>query len=315
MPFLTVQIVHKMRSLIILMAVMVVLSPYASARTLTQDLSSLLSMDVSSSTPVDASSPPPPPSPPPPGKRSSPSPSPPPSGGATTASSSQMMATTEVPSPPPNPGKGQGGGQGQGGQAQTTSTTAPSSPPSPEEGQGQGQATADAGTVRPEEADVVDKLPKQITGSNEDTAIDTSAAQSVASDVLSNVDDPKAGASALSSAVSSSTATSVAKGFSSAVASTPSKAPQLSHGFAQLCINVAQSSNVVLLTKCVSSFSISIVFLVVTGEVAVAKTCVQEFTSFIISSGGCSEFVAVILQIFVQITVTLVSPTKTILFG
>lgn len=120
---------------------------------------------------------------------------------------------------------------------------------------------------------------------------------------------------ALSSAVASSSAVSVAKGFSSAVTSSSAKATAYSNSFAQLCINAAQSQDVTFVFKSVSSFSISLVFLVVTGQQAVAKTCAQAFTSYIINAGGCDQFVVVLIQSFIQITVSIASNTQVTLFG
>jgi hypothetical protein len=119
----------------------------------------------------------------------------------------------------------------------------------------------------------------------------------------------------LSSAISSSNAVSVSKGFSVAVASNPSSATAFTNSFAQLCVNAANSGDVTFATKTVASFSLSIVFLVVTGNTAVAKTCASAFTSYIISAGGCSEFVVVIIQTFIQITVSLTAKTTVNIFG
>jgi hypothetical protein len=146
------------------------------------------------------------------------------------------------------------------------------------------------------------------------TSIDTSTVQQVNSSLQENVNDPSSGAQALSSSLSSSNAVSVSKGFSLAVASEPSSAVSYTNSFAQLCINAANSGDVSYVTKTVASFSLSVSFLIVTGNVAVARTCANAFTSYVVSA-GCSDFVVVIIQTFIQITVRLTSKTTVNIFG
>ena len=160
---------------------------------------------------------------------------------------------------------------------------------------------------------MLNKVPKDVVGG--DTNVDTSAVQTVNSSLQQHVNDPKSGSQALNSALSSANAVSVSKGFSFACVNNPSSASAYTESFAQLCINAANSGNPVYATKTVASFSLSIVFLVVTGNVAVAKTCASAFTSYIISAGGCSEFVVVIIQTFIQITVSLTTRTSVTIFG
>ena len=99
------------------------------------------------------------------------------------------------------------------------------------------------------------------------------------------------------------------------VTTNPSKATQFSNSFAQLCINAAQTQDTTFVLKSVASFSLSLVFLVSTGQQEVAKTCASAFTSYIISAGGCDQFVVVLIQSFIQITVSIASNTQVVLFG
>lgn len=194
-------------------------------------------------------------------------------------------------------------------QQQEQQQTITSPAPSPEDFGG--------GTVSPqlqdEESDIIDNLPSDIVPDG--TSVDTAVVQDVNSSLQQNENDPSSGAEALNSALSSATAVSVSKGFSTAVVSNPSAASAYTNSFAQLCINAANSGDVTYVTKTVSSFSLSIVFLVVTGNVAVARTCASAFTTYIISAGGCSEFVVIIIQTFIQITVSLTSRTTVNIFG
>lgn len=118
----------------------------------------------------------------------------------------------------------------------------------------------------------------------------------------------------LNSAIARSNAVSVAKGFSTAVVSHPAAAPTLSQSFAQVSIQAAQSGSTTTVVKSVTSFAVSIVFLVVNDQQELAQTCVQSFSSAIVSAGGCNEFVLLIIQTFISITVT-VFAKQVITFG
>lgn len=132
---------------------------------------------------------------------------------------------------------------------------------------------------------------------------------------MNTAGDPNKGAQVLSVAISNASAVSVSKAFANAVTFSSAKASAFSESFAQLCINAVQSQNIAFSFKCVSSFSVSIVLLVVTGQTAVAKTCVSSFTAYIIQQGGCATFVTVIIQTFIQVIVSISAPTATFIFG
>ena len=191
-----------------------------------------------------------------------------------------------------------------GGQAQTISFPTPSAEAA------QGQTSPQLQT---QEKNVLGNVPSDIAVGG--TTVDTGVVQDVNSSLQQNVNDPKSGSQALSSSLSSANAVSVSKGFSVAVANNPASATAFSNAFAQLCVTAAQSGNAAFATKSVASFSLSIVFLVVTGNVALAKTCASAFVSFVTTAGGCSDFVVVILQTFIQITVSLTTKTTVNIFG
>jgi len=118
----------------------------------------------------------------------------------------------------------------------------------------------------------------------------------------------------LSNALASSNAVSVAKGFQLAVKQNEANATPFANSFAQLCINAAKSGSQVQVVKSTSCFALSIVFLVSTGNVKAATTCASAFASTITSAGGCSEYVTIILQVFLSITINVLAPGQNVLF-
>jgi len=217
--------------------------------------------------------------------------------------SSSPPPPPDSPSPPTPPSPSE--------PLETTDTQTITTPASTSEDSGDGDdASLQLGD---DESEVVEDLPSDIV--SDGTSVDTSVAADVENSLQENEDDPDGGADALDSALSSANVVTVSKGFSRAVASNPSSASALSESFAQLCIRAAKSGDVTFVKKSVSSFSLSLVFLVINGNTSLARTCASSFTSFIVSSGGCSEFVVVIIQTFIHITVNLTTKTSVTIFG
>ena len=168
-----------------------------------------------------------------------------------------------------------------------------------------------AANLQPAETNFINGLPSNISGGG----IDPGIVNKTTNDFINTGGDPNKGAQVLGSAISSASAVSVSKAFATACTYSSAKASAFSESFAQLCINAVQSKDVVYSFKCVSSFSVSIVLLVVTGQTAVAKTCVSSFTTYVIQQGGCATFVTVIIQTFIQVIVSISAPTATFIFG
>lgn len=162
-------------------------------------------------------------------------------------------------------------------------------------------------------SNVVKNLPANVTGGG-NTTVDAAVVNSVNTQLLNTAGDPKSGAQALNQSIATSNAVSVAQGYAQAVATASAQATVITHSFAQLCINAVQTQNIAFSLKCVSSFSLSIIYLVVIGETTVARTCVTAFTSYIIQQGGCAQYVNIIIQSFIQIIISIGANVSTYVF-
>jgi hypothetical protein len=150
-----------------------------------------------------------------------------------------------------------------------------------------------------------------------DQEFDPEASAALNGDLASaaEAEDEETATESLTNTIQEASVTTVSKAFSVTVLKFPSRATFFSRSFGKLCVNAATSGDITFVVKCVTSFSVSVVYLVYAGQAELARTCVASFTRIIVVE-ECGPAVVIIIQTFISITVRLLAPAqRVVVFG